>query len=456
MSRFARSTDGARELLSGEAERLEALSFRISRLFASWGYRLVEPPQLDRAEVYGERAGGPRAPGLAGSADQEHLYRLLDSDGQLLALRPDLTTGVARLAAGLLGDTQVPDCTQAGCADAGAPFAPAADLPLRLRYEGDVFRRSASGSGHARSQRQAGVEIIGSAEPEADAEIIALAYAAARAAGLGEPRLVIGHAGLIHGVIAGLDCADGKQTGSTSRRWLRDALQRRDLVALERAAGPELAGLFAGGPYRPADSAAILGKLADHCRGTEAAAAVDNLLTLERLLAAYGVPQPYLDLALLRDLDYYTGMVFEVLSPAVPSAIAGGGRYDGLLARFGRPLPATGFALSLCTVAPYAVAAQRSAERPRRNLVAWLDRTRDVARGLSLAAALRAEGEIVETMAGARDLSSAVATAAARAVDRLLLVEGGGYREVRLGRGASPASRAAAQAAGLGTGLGIH
>ncbi len=140
-------------LLSEAAER-EAVVRRVVEVFDAWGYSPVETPVVEAYEALGavDAHGSEAAP-----------FRLLDSDGELLALRPDMTLPIARVAATRLAD------------DPG---------PLRVRYVAPVFREHASLRGQARQFTQAGVELIGESGPEIDAEVVAVAAEALRAAGL--------------------------------------------------------------------------------------------------------------------------------------------------------------------------------------------------------------------------------------------------------------------------------
>lgn len=406
---------------AGADEPRERLAGKLNRLFAAWGYRFVEPPLVEDLATFRQSS-----PGLS----DERVYRFLDHESRLLALRPDMTAGIARMVAlGLAGTTR----------DLAGRLLPAADVfPLRLRYEGSVFRNEAPGSGRSRAIRQAGVELIGDGGLEADAEVIALAVAAAQAAGASEACLVLGHVDLAWGAFALAGA------GPAAKTVFRRAIADRDLVALESLLGLELAGLFAGGPYALADAVKLLDSLA--APGGDLAAAAAQVRSLLESLPAYGVHDALLDLSLLRDLDYYSGVVFELIQPGQAEPLAGGGRYDRLLGQFGRDLPATGFALNLDVAAP---APGRLAEAMSRYAVAW-EKGADRAPALAIAASLRADGLVVESLAAGLSLREAMARARSRGCGRLLHVSDGGYREVRLDLGLPQATLASASAGGGG------
>lgn len=293
-----------------EAEQACWLRDELMSLFRRWGYRQVITPALDYYDAFeGETA---------------ELYKLVDRRGEILVLRPDITVQVARLVAGL------PD---------------AFPLPLRLSYAGNVYRSRPGGAGRPHEFGQAGVELVGASTATADAEIVALMAAALDRIGLAGYRIGIGHAGFIDGVLAsvGVD-------GEVMTR-VRQALAVRDYVGLEE---------IAGGPLRGTEAAALLGSLPtlrggpevlDAARGLtadeRAQEALDRLEGIHSLLRAHGAAgNVYYDLGLVRELGYYTGMICEAYAPASGAALGGGGRYDGLLRQYGRPAPATGFALN--------------------------------------------------------------------------------------------------------------
>jgi ATP phosphoribosyltransferase regulatory subunit len=274
---------GALEAAIRQAARRRRAEAALAATFAAWGYAEVTVPLLQPAEG-GEDWGGA--------------YRVIDQDGSVLALRPDLTGPIARLVA---------------AEDADGP------RPRRLFYLAGLFRREAG----PRELAQAGAELIGAAGPLADAEALALCLDALAALGLSACRIAVGDMRLVAELCQGAPGAE-------------EALRRRDFVALARSFGgrvPE-ALLWRG------SAAAALDR-------PWPAAAADLLGTL-RLLAEAGLAGAVdVEPALCRPGGYYTGLVFEVTHPAWPRPLGGGGRYDELLGRYGRAEPAVGFAIDL-------------------------------------------------------------------------------------------------------------
>ncbi|MGI8921857.1 MAG: ATP phosphoribosyltransferase regulatory subunit [Solirubrobacteraceae bacterium] len=305
---------GTRDVLPDELRELRAIEERIRAAFDDAGYGEIATPALEFETVL--------ARGNVAATHPSH--RFLDEHGTVLVLRSDMTLPIARVVATRYATTEP---------------------PLRFCYVAPVYRTVRPARGQARELRQAGVELIGSGAPDGTAEALSLLCATLDAVGLGRYRIGLGDASLYPSLLDGLGVPDD------ARDELLTHLVARDFVALERA----VARLGIGG-----SDAALLATLPQLRGGVEvlerAAAgtgtsAVETAVggirrVLERVDDAVAA-RVILDLGLSAGLDYYTGAVFEVYDPALGSPLGAGGRYDELLGRFGRPLPAVGFALDL-------------------------------------------------------------------------------------------------------------
>jgi ATP phosphoribosyltransferase regulatory subunit len=310
-----------RDLVAADVAQRRRVESRLIDTFTRWGYAEVATPTLEYLDtlVHG-----------TGPAAGDRLLKLVDSGGEVLALRPEMTVPIARLAA-----TRLLPAAGAG--------------PLRLSYLCSVFRGQERGSGMAREFRQAGVELLGDASAYADAEMIGLAGSALRAAGIAEPTIAVGHAGFLRGVLAGLP--------SAASDAVRDLLYRRAFADLESElpAGPELAVLQLLPTLRGHDAIARARAMT---AGGESRVALDALDAVIALARRYdGGVRIEVDLAQIRDFDYYTGVIFEAHAPRSGVPLLGGGRYDNLLERFGHAAPATGFAIGV----EYVLEAQQGA-----------------------------------------------------------------------------------------------
>jgi ATP phosphoribosyltransferase regulatory subunit len=301
---------GTRDVLPDEMRELRALLACMRGVFEEGGYGEVRTPAMEYEEIL--RRGDAEAAGAG--------YRLFDERGRVLVLRSDMTIPIARMVASRFAD---------------------AVGPLRLCYFAHAYRNAEGGRTESREFLQAGVELIGAPAPSGDAEVIILLLEALEQAGLRRHRIGLGDGSLYRTLLASLEVPEEQRPlllEHLSRRNLVDLEARVDKLGLSPAARDLLVTLptLRGGPE-------VLPRM-----DSSVAAAVENLRACYELLAERGVAERVIfDLGLMRDLGYYTGAVFEVYDPAVGFALGGGGRYDELLGRFGRPLPACGIALDI-------------------------------------------------------------------------------------------------------------
>jgi ATP phosphoribosyltransferase regulatory subunit len=289
---------GTRDVLPEEMRELREISSRMRETFEEAGYGEVHTPALEYEEVL--RRGEEHAAGAR--------YRTFDEQGEVLALRSDMTIPIARVV--------------------GTRYADAA-IPLRFCYFAHAWRAVERGVGEPREFLQGGLELIGAEGAEGDAEVVALTIEALDAAGLRRHRIGIGDGSLYRTLLHDLDVPEDRHMP------LLECLSRRDLVGLERVVSDL--------PARE-----LLVELPALRGGPEVLDRAEGLRALHAALERRGVADRVIyDLGLVRELGYYTGAVFEVYDPAVGFALGGGGRYDDLLGRFGRPLPACGVALDL-------------------------------------------------------------------------------------------------------------
>ena len=301
---------GTRDVLPEEMRELRVLTERLRGAFEQAGYGEVWTPALEYEDVL--RTGDDRSAGAG--------YRLFDEHGEVLALRSDMTIPIARLVATRLAEQEP---------------------PFRLSYFAHAYRAPARGAGELREFLQGGIELIGVDAPAGEAEVVALVVRALSEAGLGRHRVGIGDGSLYRTMLASLEVPPEEH------QPLLECLSRRDLAGL--AMRVERLG-------QPADASDLLTRLPELRGGPQVldradghvAEALEGLRALHEGLEEHGVADRVIfDLGLVRELGYYTGAVFEVYDPAVGFALGGGGRYDELIGRFGRPLPACGIALDV-------------------------------------------------------------------------------------------------------------
>ena len=368
---------GFRDILPTEARELRAIERALSDSFTAYGYVPLEPPMVERADSESVLAG-------------DRLMRFLDRDGDLVVLRPDITTAVARLVA-----QRYHDATGA----------------LRLAYFAPVFREQPAMLGAEREYDQAGVELVGPSGPLADAEVLALLAESLSRCGLRGTSIEVGHVGVVHRLFGDMTVAAREVVFADLRRGDRvGALTHaREAGMSDAAIGRAHAALAARG--RDIESVDVEGV-------TELREVIHLARELHQGEPLWGVP----NLSLMPELPYYTGVVFEALHPESGFPIATGGRYDLLLGAFGAPRPATGFAINVprLHLALFASGWRPSRERALVSLIPGSD-PREAAR---LAARLRSKGVAVAIGAVAEPAGVTVVSAEAIDGERLRLQGG--------------------------------
>jgi ATP phosphoribosyltransferase regulatory subunit len=310
---------GVRDFLPRAAARRRALAEAMLGEFEHWGYDRIITPAFEYADVL--------ARGLGDDARAAAIRFVEPATGEVVALRPDITPQVARLAASRL-------------VDVGGP--------IRLCYEGSVLRLQPGARGQ-RELIQAGVELLDAPSPEGDAEVISLAASALNAAGIDDVVVDIGHVALAREALDGVD-------DPAARAELRGYIAKKDEGAVADAAAA--LGLPSGKRKLLEALPSLWGDPEDTLARARAltlsAAAKAALFDLERALAiaAEGGSERFtVDLGEVRGFEYYTGLRFSAYVPGAPEAVLKGGRYDDLVARYGRPARATGFAIDVEAVA---------------------------------------------------------------------------------------------------------
>lgn len=313
---------GSRDLFPLDVAQKRWIEERIQQVFHSWGYYRIITPTLERLETL--MAGG--------AIEQSTVIQLQDPDGETLGLRPELTASIARAAV-----TRMAGASQ----------------PQRLYYNANVFRRATKGVDNRQQEfYQAGVELLGSAGVAADAEILLILADCLRNLELNACSLVLGEAGLTRSLLSVFPNA--------LREQVREAIAHLDRITLENlplsAELQERALLLLDLRGQPAD---VLQRVSSLDLDAAQRAIVNRLKALIELLQAtphsllpvpHSLPPIVLDLSLIQAIDYYTGLVFEVVGPAGRRILGQGGRYDQLLGLYhpqGNNCPGIGFVLNI-------------------------------------------------------------------------------------------------------------
>jgi len=382
---------GARIYLPDEAERKRHVEASLLGVFRRWGYREIVTPTFEFSDV------------LATGTDvdvQGNMFTLVDREtGRTLALRPDITPQIARVVATRLRDEP---------------------KPIRLAYVTNVFRYDEPRVSHYREFYQAGVELVGLDQPEAEVEVIAMAIEGLRALGLERFQIDLSHPDFFRGL------HDEAKTDAAQGRELRATLVRKDGSTLERL----VAELAPPAHVRDALLAlptlfgreAVLERAAAFARNERSSRALANLSEVYRLLKIYGLAESVLlDLGEVRGFDYYSGTYFEAYVAGFGASIAGGGRYDDMLGRFGYDCAAVGFAFDVGRALSVMETQGVAAALPGPDFFI-LDFTPDKTAVLSLARRLRDLGSSVARDLISRGLEESIAYARAQRVGQALVI----------------------------------
>ncbi len=314
MKNYLRLPQGVKDFAPQKAEELKRLEDSLLEEFSRWGYQRVITPLFEYLDTI--------TVGLGDDLRTKVMKFVDPSSGDIVALRPDITPQIGRIVATQLRNVKT---------------------PLRLCYSGRVVRFEEKGSGKEREIFQVGCELMGLKRSEADAEIIALAVKSLERQGLKNLVLDIGHTGV-------LEIIFNKVKDSSVE--LRAALRRKNFEDIYRVLkgsdiDAETVDLF----YKVFDSAGDSSSLDIMSEYDDFRECVDDLYKVLEILDEYQVNcELSIDIGDIRGFNYYTGITFQIIMEGSPNPLILGGRYDGLVSKYGYCLPATGFAIDVESV----------------------------------------------------------------------------------------------------------
>jgi ATP phosphoribosyltransferase regulatory subunit len=356
--------DGVQDIMPDECYLKRNIEKKLRDMFRSSGYLEAETPTIEFYDVFSSDAG---------LLPQETMFKFFDQQGRILVLRPDITIPVARI-------------TATKCRDMA--------FPLRFSYIGNVFRYNDFGGGKQNEFTQAGVELLGVNTPESDAEVIALAINALKAAGLENFQIDIGQVEFFNGLME----ETGLPEEETAR--LRMLIDRKDFVGVGEVLDScdireDLKELIIELPHF-FGSSDVIGRVEALKLNERSRNALEDVRMVLGILDDYGLCRYVsVDLGMLRGLDYDTGIIFRGFTHGVGFPVLTGGRYDRLVEEFGAQCPATGFSLGVNMVMTALQRQKIAVEKPViDSVVCYQEKGRKTAFGLC--AELRRQGLTVE------------------------------------------------------------
>ena len=365
MEQKLHTPEGVRDIYSRECEIKLTLQKKLNQVLHLYGYRDIQTPTFEYYDVFREEIG---------STSTQELYKFFDREGNILALRPDITPSVARAAATLF-DTE--------------------DFPLRFCYVGNTFINHTSYRGKLKENTQFGAELIGLDSVEADAEMIAMVADALKKTGLEEFQISIGHVDFLQSILSAAELDEEtverirELIGNRNFFGAEELLEEKDVkkeIKEAFAILPELMG-----------TEDVLDKAQQFAISDKAKAAIERLRQINHLLCLYNASDHVtFDLSMSGSYGYYTGIIFRAYTYGTGDAVVRGGRYDHLLEKFGKKTPSIGFAIILDELMSALDRQKIKVETGHRNLLIYTDATEQWA--ISLARSFRAKGKNVEMM----------------------------------------------------------
>lgn len=305
---------GVKDFLPPVVREKRKLEKKIYDLFKKWGYEEIIAPSFEYLETFLLKDS---------PWNTEKIFKFFDRQGRVLALRPDVTTSIARMVATYYNEHE---------------------LPLRFCYMSNVFRFQEPRKGRAQEFYQVGGELIGIQGIEADTEIILLASSILKEIGISDFLINIGHIKFLEGLLDEIKTDEIKKSQIAQSIWnknfvlLEELVQDIDFNPIVKKLLLSLNKFYGG--YE------VLEELKKIYINEKCQNALDELTKVAYMLKEFGDVKITFDPGLARGIDYYTGIVFEIYSPNAGFPLGGGGRYDNLLDRFNGNRPATGFALT--------------------------------------------------------------------------------------------------------------
>lgn len=316
MNSLTQIPTGTQILIGDAVRRRRSVERTIFSVFEGWSYREIIPPLLDYLDVFVKGWG---------SELEDRIYRFIDREGNVLALRPEFTSLIAKLAATRLS---------------------AEPKPVRLSYSGEVLRFEAPKGGQQREFAQMGIEQYGVSSASADVEVLLVCMEALEKLGVHGFQINLGSVDFFGGIVdriglpeAGIDQLKGllnrKDQGGLERMLSQLDMEERRKDVLR--AVPHLTG--------GRETIEEARRLVRNDRSVRAVEHLESIYSVfERLDLAKHLT---IDLGEIRGFDYYSGILFRAYVPGLGFEVASGGRYDGLPAQFGHDTPAVGFSFTL-------------------------------------------------------------------------------------------------------------
>lgn len=353
--------EGVKDTLADESRLKHTIQDRLKTLFQQHHYQLIETPTFEYIDVFTLGSEGVQNPSL---------YKWMNQQGEIVALRSDMTRAIARVVA-----------TQ----NSSQPF------PQRYMYVANTFRYPERYQGKLHEFTQVGIELVGDASCLSDAEVIMLAVEALRQAGVEGFKLHIGSTAFLKAMLQDVGASKEEE------KAIFEAIDQKDAVALKNKLNSLDATqdkiMILTRLMQQSGDIGFLREVKKYVETPSGKEALERLETMYELLTLFQVEKEVVfDFSILSYESYYTGVMFQGYVDGVGEPIVEGGRYDQLLSAFGYDLPAVGMAINMqCILQTYSK--NQVSDKPPTTLFVWDDEMAQIA--IDLARHYRKQGYVI-------------------------------------------------------------
>ncbi len=358
---------GVRDIYGIECARRLRLEEQLHVALRSYGFRDIKTPTFEYFDVFSRERG---------TVQSSNLFKFFDRGNNTLVLRPDITPSIARCVAKYYREEKE---------------------QIRFCYTGSTFVNTPPYKGKLQEVTQLGAELVNDDSSDADAEMVALTIECLLQSGLKEFQLEVGHAGFLQGLIeeAGLEPQEITR--------LHELIESKNFFGVEElldsvTISRELKEVFLALPHLLEDFAGNMDFVQKRAKSAKVHKALDRLQKLEEIIRLYGFEQYItIDLSMLSNYSYYTGIIFRAYTYGNGEALASGGRYDGLVGQFGKEASAIGMGIVLDQLM-LALERQGLFEQEKLGGILLLYPRQLRQKALQEAARLRKEGKVVQML----------------------------------------------------------
>ncbi|RQD71897.1 MAG: ATP phosphoribosyltransferase regulatory subunit [Tindallia sp. MSAO_Bac2] len=356
---------GVQDLLIDDCLLRRKIEDQLMETFNQWGYMEISSPTLEYYDLFTE------PPMLA---DGDNMFKMIDTNGKILVMRPDCTIPMARIVA-----TKMKNFV----------------YPLKLCYVENVYRIDREQSDQKREFRQAGVELFGVSSVKGDAEILVTAIESLKSLGLENLTVELGHMNFLSAFFESLELEE------EAKQQILRLLEEKNITGIQEMAEihgiqKEKARLLVRLPRMFGTPQEVLSEVKTYLLTEDMEEALEELKQTIEMVEEYGLGECLgIDLGMVSQLEYYTGVTFKGFTKDLGAIILSGGRYDKLLGKFGMDCTATGFAIVVNKLTK-ALKIQNNIHVPKRKHILILDTQYNIGAVKDAVDELREGGNIVE------------------------------------------------------------